>query len=222
LAILLAAAALAGCGGASGNGVESKSASEILSESLKAAESAKSVHLAGSVTSSGTKVGLNLQVLRGTGAKGTISQGALSLDLIRVGGDLYIKGNSGFFEHFGGAEAEKLFHGKWLKAPVAGSELESLGDLTDMHALLASLTKEHGTLAKGSTSTIEGTKVISVRDTQKGGTLYVATTGKPYPIQLAKAGGGKVTFDRWDEALSISAPPASETIDLSKLRSLGA
>ena len=65
-----------------------------------------------------------------------------------------------------------------------------------MHKLLSSIGNEHGALAKGSTSTIEGTKVIAVNDTEKGGTLYVATTGRPYPIQLSKAGsgGGKVTF----------------------------
>jgi hypothetical protein len=221
--IALATVALAGCGGASSNGIESKSASEIVTEALKTAESAKSVHLSGTVASSGTHVGLDMEILKGTGAKGTISEGTLTLQLIRAGENLYLKGNSEFFEHFGGPEAAKLLQGKWLKAPANSSELESLGELTDMHKLLSSIGNEHGALAKGGTSTIEGTNVIAVNDTEKGGTLYVATTGKPYPIQLSKtgSGGGKVSFTRWDEDVSISAPPASETIDLSKLSHLG-
>ena len=55
-------------------------------------------------------------------------------------------------------------------------------------------------------------------DRGTGGTLYVATTGKPYPIELDSPGNGKqgkITFDQWDQAVTIAAPKGA--IDLSKL-----
>ena len=61
--------------------------------------------------------------------------------------------------------------------------------------------------------------MVGLTDQTQGGTLYVATSGKPYPVKLAKggAGGGTLTFDRWNQPVSIT-PPAN-AIDLAQLRS---
>ena len=63
-----------------------------------------------------------------------------------------------------------------------------------------------------------GDDIVGLTDQSQGGTLYVATTGKPYPVEIAKsgAGGGTLSFDRWNQAVSI-APPAN-AIDLAQLR----
>jgi hypothetical protein len=222
LATAIAATALAGCGGGSStNGVESKSPTGILEAAKKAAEGASSVHVAGSVENAGTLLSLNLTIQQGKGAKGTISQGPLSFELIKVGDSVYIKGSSAFYSHFAGGEAAKLLQGKWLQAPASSGEFQALGGLTDMHALLSTTLGEKGTLAKGGVSTVAGHKVIAVKDTTKGSVLYVATTGKPYPIQIAKngSGGGKVNFEDWDAAVSISAP--SNAVNVEKLKSKG-
>lgn len=218
----LATAVLAGCGGGSStNGVESKSPTGILEAAKKAAEGASSVHVAGSVENAGTLLTLDLTIQQGKGAKGTISEGPLSFELIKVGDSVYIKGSSAFYSHFAGGEAAKLLQGKWLQAPASSGEFQTLGGLTDMHALLSTVLGEKGTLAKGGTSTVAGHKVIAVKDTTKGGVLYVATTGKPYPIQIAKngSGGGKVNFEDWDAAVSISAP--RNAVNIEKLKSKG-
>lgn len=115
MATVLAGGGIAACGGSSTNGVESKSPTEIISAAQKAAESAKSVKVAGSVSSAGTALTLNLQIAQGRGAKGTISEGPLSFELIRMGSSVYIKGSAAFYEHFAGSEAAKLLQGKWLQ-----------------------------------------------------------------------------------------------------------
>ena len=77
----------------------------------------------------------------------------------------------------------------------------------------------HGKLAKGSHTTVNGRKVIGVRDTTNGGTLYVALTGNPYPIQIVKTGGtsgGQVNFDQFNQPVALT-PPAN-AIDISKLK----
>ena len=70
---------------------------------------------------------------------------------------------------------------------------------------------------KGAITTVNGHKVIAVNDTTKGGTLHVATTGKPYPIEVQKKGseGGRIAFDHYNEPVSLSAP--ANAVDLSQL-----
>lgn len=218
-AAVLAVGAIAGCGGSSTNGVESKSPTEIVSAAQKAANSAKSVRVDGSVSTAGTQLTLDLQIAEGKGAKGSISEGPLSFELIRLGDSVYIKGSAAFYEHFAGSEAAKLLEGKWLQAPATSGEFATLGNLTDMSQLLSTVLGQHGSLAKGGTSTIDGKKVVAVKDTSKGGVLYVATTGKPYPIQISKSGstGGKVTFSEWNAPVTITAPTGA--INISKLKS---
>ena len=58
-------------------------------------------------------------------------------------------------------------------------------------------------------------------DKTKGGTLYIATTGKPYPVEISKggSGGGKINFDRWNAAVTVAAP--ANAIDVAQLQSAG-
>ena len=53
-------------------------------------------------------------------------------------------------------------------------------------------------------------KVVVIEDTAKGGTLYVAATGTPYPIAIVSPNNGKDRVDHvrpsGTSPLSISAP----------------
>lgn len=212
------AAALAGCGGSSNNGVESKSPKQIVAAAQKAAEGAKTVHITGLVNSSGTKLALDLHIVNGTGAKGTISQGPLSFQLVQVGESIYIKGTAAFYTRFAGSEAARLLQGKWLKAPTNTAQFAPLVSLANTHRLFLAALGPVATYSKGGTSTVRGQKVVSVKDNFKGGYLYVATTGKPYPVEIAREGsnGGKIDFQEWDAPVSLTAP--SNAIDISKLK----
>lgn len=223
LLLALAALVIGGCGSSSssGNGVSSKSAAEILAASKAAADSAGSVHVAGTLTSSGTPVTLNLSLASGHGGRGQISEGSLSFELIVLGDTIYIKGSPAFYSHFGGTAAAQLFQGKWLKSPVSGGELGSLAALTDFGKLLDQALASQGALAKGATTTIAGQPVIELHDTSHNGSLFVATSGKPYPIEIVKHGSeaGHITFTAWNQPVSLSAP--SGAIDLSQLQQAG-
>lgn len=223
LPLLLVALAAAGCGSSSssGNDVASKSASEILAASKAAADSASSVHVTGSLTNNGTPIALNLSLASGHGGRGQISQGNLSFELIVLGDTIYIKGSPAFYSHFGGSAAAQLFQGKWLKAPVSGGELGSLAALTNFGQLLNQTLTSQGALTKGPTSIVAGTPVIELRDPARNGSLFVATTGKPYPIQIVKQGSetGHITFTDWNRPVPLSAPAGA--IDLSQLQHAG-
>lgn len=219
---------LAGCGGSSsssasssGNGVESKSPTEILQTTKEAASKAVSVHISGSIVSGGKPIALDMELLAGKGGKGTISQEGFKIRLIQTGGSVYINGSSAFYKHVSGAAAAQLLQGKWLKAPANSGELASLAELTDLSKLVDTALSGHGSVSKGSPTTIEGQKAIALEDTSKGGTLYVAASGKPYPLEIAKAGkeSGKVILDRWDQPVTLKAPAGA--IDISELQKAG-
>jgi hypothetical protein len=225
LVLPLLALAVAGCGGSSsgtsGNGVEAKSAAQILETTKAAASKAASVHIVGSIVSEGKPIGLDMELLAGKGGKGTISQDGFTIKLVQTGGSVYINGSAAFYQHVSGGAAAQLLQGKWLKAPADSGELASLASLTNLGKLVGTALAGHGALSKGAVSTIEGQKAIALKDASKGGTLYVATTGKPYPLEIAKPGkeSGKVVFDRWDKPVTLTAPAGA--IDISKLQNGG-
>ena len=222
---LLAAAlaALAGCGSSSSgsNNITSKSAQQIVNESKAAADAASAVHVSGALTSGSTPVRIDLNLVAGKGASGELAQNGASFKIILLGNTAYISGSPAFYRNLGGAAAAQIFNGKWLKASATTGDFASFGQLADMRKLIDSTLAGHGAIVKGSTTVVNGQKVIAVNDTGKQGTLYVATTGKPFPIQLSKGGSesGKITFGNWNKAVTITAP--ANAVDLAELKAAG-
>ena len=221
LGAALLASALARCGGSSsptGNGVASKTPAEIVAAAKAAADEAASVHISGDI-SEGAPLSLDMQLLAGKGGRGRITQNGVSFELITLASTVYIKGSAAFYRRIGGPAAAQLFQGKWLKAPATAGEFGSISSLTDLRKLIDTTLATHGTLAKGATSTVAGLKAIAVKDVTKGGVLYVASTGKPYPLEIARGGasGGHIVFDRWNQAVTISPP--LNAININQLRS---
>lgn len=221
LSLLLALSLLAGCGGkgaSKGNGVAAKAPEQIVQQAKVAADAAKSVHVAGTIDSGGSHISLDLSLLAGKGGQGQISENGLTAKLIVVGNTAYINAGASFWRHFGGKAAVQLLEGKWLKASTSDENFASLSSLADIRKLVDTALGSHGTLQKGATATVAGQSAIIVKDVSKGGDLYVATSGKPYPLQISKTGaeGGKIGFDRWDEPVSVSAP--ANSVDVSELK----
>lgn len=218
---MLALAALLGCGSSSNTsgGLASKSPAQIVSAAQTAADSASTVHVAGSIINAGTPIDLDMELVNGKGGSGRLSENGLSFELVEVGGYVYIKGSQAFYSHVAGAAAAQLLDGKWLKASAGSGTFSSLTSLTNLRKLLDSTLTSHGVLTKGATSTVEGQQAVAIKDSAHGGTLYVATSGTPYPLQIAKGGssGGKITFGHWNEPVTLKAPP--HAVDLSQLQS---
>ena len=224
LALVLTAVLLAGCGGGGGkkesasNGEASKPPAQVLADVKAAATKAASAHVAGSIVSNGTPIKLDLSTARGKGAKGSMSTNGLSFDLVRVGDTLYIKGSDEFYKHFAGAAVAQLLQGKWLKASATQGQLKSLAPLTNIGALFAGISANHGKLASEGATTYKGQKVAEIRDTSDNSKLYVAATGKPYPVAIVggKQGeSGTITFGDWNSDVSLSAP--KDALDISQL-----
>ena len=216
--LVIVLAVLGGCGSSSSsssNGLASKSPTEIVAAAKTAAVSAASVHIAGSIVNEGKPISLDMEILANKGGKGQITLEGFEIRLIQVGGAVYINASTAFYKHVAGSAAAQLLQGKWLKASVSSTSFASLASLTNIGKLIDSTLGSHGKLASDGTKTINGQKAVGVSDTSRGGTLYVAATGTPYPLEIVKggSGGGKITFDRWNQSVTLSAPTGAININ---------
>jgi len=217
--LLLVAAAMAACGGStSSNDIATRTAAEILAATKLAAEGARAVHVSGSIANGGRPVGLDVNILAGRGARGRLSENGLSFELIQTGGSVYIKGSPAFYRRIGGASAAQLLQGRWLKVPASSPEFASLSSLTDLRRLVDTALSTPGGVAKSGTTTVNGKPAVVLTSPSKGGKLFVARTGRPYPIQITKQGanGGSISFDRWDQPVALTAP--ADALDITQLQ----
>jgi hypothetical protein len=214
LPTLAALAALCGCG-SSDNGVASKSASEILAAARSAAEGASAVHISGEFVQGKIGSAINVDAASSHGARGTISLGSIHLEIILIGDTLYVKGKPG------------LPANKWVKGPTSNAQLAGLAIYITQTRLLKRLLSTASTVTKGAKTTLNGKKVVELKEAGSRvfqvrklytGSLYISTTGKPYPIQLVKRGleHGTMTFSRWNEPVSLSVPAGA--VDISQLK----
>jgi hypothetical protein len=216
-ALVVLSLAAAGCGGGSkSNGEAAKTATQVVADAKDAATSAKAVHVAGSITDAGQPLTLDITIVKGSGGMGTMSESGLKFEIIRVGDKAYIKGSDAFLRKFAGAAGAQLLRGKWLQGSATTGDLAALAPLTDITKLFNGALGSHGKLENGGETTFKGHKVVAIKDTTKGGTLYVAATGTPYPIAIV--GGkdqGSITFDNWNDTVTITAPKGA--VDMNKL-----
>ncbi len=218
MGVALTAMAVAACGGggAAGNGVAAKAPNAIVDEANNAIAHASSVHVAGSISNSNVPLTLDLELVSGRGGSGELSEGGLTFRVITVGPSVYIQGTPAFWSHFAGAKVARTLDGKWLKASASG-QFAPIAALTNMQELFGKVLLVHGALKKVGTTTLNGRQVVGVRDSKAGGILYVAATGKPYPVEVVKrgTGAGRIVFDRINGPVNL-APPAHFR-DLSQL-----
>jgi hypothetical protein len=226
-AVLVAVLFVAGCGGGGGggggtsatqpSGLASKPAGVVVAEAARAADSASSVHVSGQGTQSGKPISLDITFARGKGATGSIALNGASFDLVLIGDTAYLRAGSAFWKQFGGSSGvSQLFVNKWLKFSANNAQLGPLTKLANQKSFLK-LLKSHGKLENQGETTYKGQSVVAINDTTQGGTLYVAASGTPYPVALVKSGnsGGTITFDKWNEPVTLTAPQGA--LDFSHL-----
>ena len=190
------------------NGEAAKTADQIVADAEAAATSASSVHVGGSGVSGGTPLSLNLQLVAGKGGKGHLAVNGLSFDIVRIGPTAYFKGDRRSGATSAAGPRRSCFRAGGSRRSSGNGRPRLLRPLTDIAKLFNAILGSHGTLSKGAMTTVNGQPAIAVVDTSKGGTLYVATTGKPYPLELeGPRKTGTITFDQVEQAgCALQAP----------------
>ena len=218
LLTVVLAIVLAGCG--SGESLTSKSAAQILAASRSAALSASSVRVVSNAAQDrGRLSSMSDLELTGGGGRARTSFLGQTSEVMRIGDTLYVKGGPALYKRVAERTGVHVPQGTWLSETVARKPLP-----TDLSRELTLLLRSPGSLTKGPTTTIAGQKAIELKETGRKlftGAIYIATTGKPYPIEIVKHGQetGKTTFTGWNDPVTLSAPTGA--IELSKLKRKG-
>jgi hypothetical protein len=207
-ALWFTASSKAAAPGGSSNTESLKTPTQILAATKKAVNTATSVHLVATGTSSGSPIAFNLKLATGRGGEGTITENGLTFQIVRIGTKAYFEGGTAFWKKFGGSIGPQLFDGKWIEASATSGQLASLTPFTSMRTFITSLLDTHGTLKVGRSATIDGRPAIALTDTTQGGTLYIAATCMPYPLEITqpKGAGGTIKFESWNQPFGLTAP----------------
>lgn len=230
--LALAGALLAGCGDSNqdsegsgtpttapaSNGVADLTPDEIVDKAAAALDAAKSYRMQGDINDEGQTMTLDFKVA-GEDVLGSISMQGAKVELLSAAGQFYIRPDAAFWKQNAGDGAEniaKLMAGRWAKLSPKDEDFKGFFQLADPHQLL----KPDGTLTKGQTKDVNGVSAIGLVDgSADGGTLYVATTGEPYPLLLeGPKGEGQISFSDFGATFAdVKAPAPNEVVDLDKL-----
>ena len=210
-----AAPSASGSPSGSAGGLAAASADEILAAARDALLRATTVHAKGDLVSAGTTYTIDLRMVRGLGAVGTMGVEGTTLKLVRIKDTAYVLPDAAFLrDATDSADAARLLAGKYLKVTAKrSSALSPYVALTDAGQTFGPALAPAGTLTKGKVVTVAGVRAIDVVvDGGKGGHVLVALTGTPYPVRIVS--GGKtprsVDLDAYGARVKLVAPPASQ------------
>lgn len=215
------------------NGITKMTARRALAESLAELRAAPDLAISGTIHQAGSGVRLATESAHhGSSAEGTLTATttragfAGTLHFVSIGATDYLKGGAAFWKaalaHQPGATraqraalARKLAS-SWVR--LTGTEgaafTSGLGVLTKPAALATELTVGHGRLRKGKLKRIGGRPALPITSS-KGGTVWLATTGKPLPLEVTSpkrsAASGTVRL-AYPRRVTITAPKRSKTL----------
>ncbi len=203
----------------SANGIEGQKADEILKRAKAALKEAKSYRAKGTLNQNGEKTAIDLKVSGRDFTTSLSYGGKAKVELLSTGGKGYLRPNKEFWIMATDAEQGALLARAIGDRWVAGADRDrSFADLFTLGTLDGLLAPE-GTLGIGAVKEVNGIRTIGLMDSGDIFTkLYVASTGKPYPLQLTGAGDAEVTFSDFGATFpELKAPAKSEVVDLGKL-----
>jgi hypothetical protein len=208
-ALLTGALLLSACGGDSP--LEGKTGEEVAALAADALEEAGAVRISGTMTTDGEEGEVDLQ-LQGDDAAGTITLGGAEIELISVGGDVFMKADPEFWASFGMPEdAAAQFDGQWVAVP--GDAAEDFADFS-LTGIAEELRSPDGEIKDETRKDeLDGEDVVVVEQ-EDGSSLTVADDDPAYPLEMTGADDseGTLTFSNHGDEEDISAP--DDVLDL--------
>ncbi|MBM7437442.1 hypothetical protein [Streptomyces sp. HB132] len=200
------------------NGVGKLTAPQIDKKARASADAADMVRLTGKLVSKGGTYTLNMQ-LSSKGGAGSVTSKRNTFELLRIGDELYLKADAGFWKDDkaddGSDQAAEKLEGKYVKVPEDDPTYRQMRGFTEKETLLDGVLALHGKINKGDRDTVGGVRTVQIMGGKgEGGALDVSLEGAPYPLRVARGGGGgTVTFADWGEAFPLEAPAEGDTVD---------
>ena len=199
------------------NGVEKLDGAAILARARKATASARALRVRGTSEEDGEKYAFDFRYAGKTKASGWFRNGAQRVEIIRVGKDVYLKGNKAFLKTVGGKRAVQLLAGKQMKTTVKSAGFKELSFFTDSTAIFDEAVKAGKPWKKGKAGMVGGTPTISLV-AATGDEMQVATRGAPYVLTVDGGPGNRIEYLPSESPADIRRPPAGTVVDVDGLK----
>ncbi|MGL4178482.1 MAG: hypothetical protein ACRCSN_20690 [Dermatophilaceae bacterium] len=198
---------------------EEPSVRELYAKVRAAALAAKSGRIVGSVTTEGGTVTVDIEGLAdGSNQKAEIGVGDGTAQILTVGGKYYMSGDAAFWtEQTGEAQAAKQLAGKYVE--ISEADAKEIGDLSLGSILRETFEDEElsrlETLTTSVQTRTEGGAKVWVASDPSGAEFWVDPESENLlKIVITGTEPGELTFDSWNAAATVAAPPASKIVTL--------
>jgi hypothetical protein len=205
---------------AHGGPLAGKSVDAIVTAALANTQAASSVRMRGAGTDAGKGLTFDLTLVRGRGCEGTLSMSkAQTFRLIYLGHTVWMKPSDAFYASLGGNKAAlALLEGKYIKVKSTDSLVGNINNLCSLSGLLGTTGPTSGRRFAAQATTYKGQPVLKMTQPDRAGYAYISDTARPMLLFVTEPGasGGSIAFTDYNAAVTITPPPAAQTIDGSK------
>jgi len=194
------------------------SGGEIAKKAIANLKQASSVHFTGRMKDSGSTLTMDATLVNGKGCEGGMTEGKGFFKLKLIDTTLWLEADRAFWTANGGNDPTFLakVSNKWIKTSKSSDLGSPLSDLCNLNKLLFQDAGDPSGMQKSSTSTVNGQPMLQLKDLGDSATMEVSETADPRLLSMtdpSSSDGGTFTFTDYNAPVSLTPPPASETID---------
>jgi hypothetical protein len=186
----------------------------MLDKSKLAVEVAGSAHIEGQLVAGAVHLGVKLDADR-VQAAGTLTAGSGTAQVRYAQGRLYVLGTAAFWDGLE-PKAGGTFADRWTEVSAAtASEFAAVIGLVPVEAAIKRLTPDSVARTEVVGMKVAGAETVGLRDqgTAQPQTIYLSQAAPGYPVLLALADRGKLSFTRWGLKLTTVKAPAAPVVD---------
>jgi hypothetical protein len=200
----------------SANPLAGLNANQIARKAIADLAAASSVHITGSVGQDGQTALADLTVDT-TGCRETFGlPGQGSFGMIAIGNTVWFKPNRQLLGMFP-ANVRPHLAGKYLQTPdVPGG----MTDFCGMGLAANSFGRELKDLVTVKVTTISGQPALQLADKRHSTSAYVTMSARPELLRLDVSGQEHVEFTGYNQPVTITPPPADETVTEAQLEAM--
>ncbi|MFI9630326.1 hypothetical protein [Streptomyces sp. NPDC052042] len=240
-AVLVAVTAFTGGGVFGGgtaradNGIDTLSAQQIADRSRDALLGVRSLHFRarGDLGGHDPSVELDLAMDRNGNCDGSVDLGGGqgSVRIVKRGDDVWVKPDAAFWKNQvpnGGPAYAAILKGRYVRGSANDPRLRGVAHACDLGRLrrlvVDNAENDRGTLNKGRRTTLDGAPVVPLTRLRDSRTLtmYVAATGRPYPLRITVEEEGRrahavADLSAFGVPVPAATPPPGKTYDINAL-----
>ncbi|MGC2191142.1 MAG: hypothetical protein WA751_02285 [Candidatus Dormiibacterota bacterium] len=206
-AALLSTLILSSCA-ASPNGVQKENGKAIVTAAGKALGSARTLEIQATSTVQGSQGSITFDIEGKNQGEGSFTSSTISFQALELKGTDYFRSKT-LWSQVGGVSLQTDLGDRWVyiaaKSSTATGLTQAFATLTSPKQLGLEISKQAATAVRGKVAVFKGQPVVEVKESSTEA-LYVATTGKPYPLRWLQAAAGDVTFRDFGKRFHFRAP----------------